>query len=160
MKLGETKFEILLVIKGLCTHNIRTFCWPSRDKMLILLNKHYNKKISLSALDQHLKDLRDDKFILSHPQKGQKEDGTWYNKVSNRQLTKKGVFYLLKRGIRITQWLITWAKKRILPKAERKSYNISKLNKEAAARSGILSEDIQKWMDTPGLKLDPLKLPS
>lgn len=159
MKIGETKYEILLILKGLCTYNVRTYCYPSRGKMLKLLNKFYKKSISLRCLDQHLKDLRDEGFILSHPQKGQKDDGTWFNKVSNRQLTRKAVFYLMKHGIIFKQWFINWAKKRILPKAERISHNLSKLNKETAARSGSLSEDLQKWMKTPGLTPDVLKQP-
>lgn len=160
MKVGETKYEMLLMFKGLCTHNIKTYCWPSRSKMLILLKNHYNKVISLRCLDQHLKELRDESFIYSHPQKGQKEDGTWYNKVSNRQLTKKAVFYLMKRGVIFTQWFINWIKNKILPKAERKLHNINKLNKERAAQSGSLSEDLQNWMKTPGLTPDVLKQPS
>jgi len=130
MKIGETKYEILLIFKGLCTCNVRTYCYPSRLKILKLLNKFYKKTISLRCLDQHLKELRDEGFIISHPQKGQKEDGTWYNKVSNRQLTRKAAFYLMKRGIIFAQWFINWIKNRTLPKAERKSHNINKLNKE------------------------------
>jgi len=94
MKIGETKYEILLIFKGLCTHNIRTYCYPSRLKILKLLNKFYFKTISLRCLDQHLKELRDEGYILSHPQKGQKDDGTWFNKVSNRQLQRKPLFIL------------------------------------------------------------------
>lgn len=153
MKLGETKYEILLIFKGLCNSNIRTYCWPSRAKILILLKKHYNKVICLRCLDQHLMELRDSGHINSYPQRGQKDDGTWYNKSSNRQLTRKAIFYLINRGVIFAKWLINWAKKGILPKLERKSHDLAKLYKQRESKQDSSSEELQAWLKTPGLKL-------
>ncbi len=106
MQIQRSKISVLVVILKLIEKYHRSYCWPTRSRIQKLLLKYHNIDISLSAIDKHLKDLNDNKYIESFRRHGQREDGTWFLKPSNRQLTKRGLAFLISLGIKASKWLI------------------------------------------------------
>lgn len=115
MKIGQSKLALMTTILAICVKHQKTYCWPTRKKLKILLKKYYQVDISLRAIDHHLKDLRDFGFIKSFKRTGRNKDGTMFNLPSNRQLSKKGVFYLVRSCVKVARWLIDWAKSGVCP---------------------------------------------
>ncbi len=105
MKFGETKLTIIKVITSLQQKYHKTYCWPSRGKILFLLKTYHNTIISLSCLDKHLADLNHEGILKSYQRRGQNSDGTWFNKTTNRSITSKCVRRLTKLGIHFSAWL-------------------------------------------------------
>lgn len=110
MKIRCTKILMLQIFLSLISHYQRTYCWPTRKKILKFLEDRYKTKISFSCLDQHLADLNAGKYIKSYKRTGQNDDGTLFNLPSNRQLTWKSIAFLMSLGIKIPKWLFAWIK--------------------------------------------------
>jgi len=157
MRIGQTKIAILSIFVHLISINNKTYCWPTRKKILKLLKKIHKTEISLSTLDKHLRDLCNVNLIVSFKNTGRNTDGTMFNLPSNRQVTRKCLFFLKTLGFRIANYLFIWAKDKIIPKLERASYNINKLHKDIEVKSENLSDELQKWMDVPGLTTEQMK---
>ncbi len=106
MKIQRSKISILIVIFKLIEKHHRSYCWPTRATIQKFLFKYHDIDISLSAIDKHLKTLNDGHYIKSFQRFGRREDGTYFLKPSNRQLTKRGMSFLIKLGIKCSKWLI------------------------------------------------------
>ena len=157
MRIGQTKIAILSIFVYLISVNSKTYCWPTRKKILLLLKKIHKIEISLSTLDKHLKDLCNINLIISFKNTGRNADGTMFNLPSNRQLTRKCLFFLKTFGIKIANYLFIWAKDKILPELYRASYKINQSYKQIEAQSKHLSSETVKWMQTPGLTKEQMK---
>lgn len=120
MQIRYTKLQILQILYSLITHYQRTYCWPTRKKILELLEKRYKTIISLSALDQHLASLNAGRYIRSYRRTGRSADGTIYNLPSNRSVTWKTITIIRLLGARVPGWLIAWLKSGVLPGGRRK----------------------------------------
>ena len=114
-KLRPSKVAIMVCILRTLEKYQATFCWPTLDTMLYELAKYHRIEITIRTLKLHLMELRDMGFIISYRRYGVREDGTLYNKPSNRQLTLKALKFLKALGIRVADWLWKWAIKGILP---------------------------------------------
>jgi len=108
MQIQRSKISILVVIFKLIEKYHRSYCWPTRSRIQKLLLKYHNIDISIWSIDKHLKSLNDNDFIMSFRRYGQREDGTFFLKPSNRQLTKKGLAFLVSMGIKASKWLINF----------------------------------------------------
>lgn len=106
MQIQKSKISVLIVIFKLIDKYHRSYCWPTRSRIKKLLLKYHDIDISLSSIDKHLKSLNDMHYIQSFQRHGQREDGTYFLKPSNRQLTKKGLHFLISLGTNISSWLI------------------------------------------------------
>ncbi len=106
MSIQRSKISVLIVIFKLIEKYHRSYCWPTRLTIKKLLFKYHGIDISIYAIDKHLKSLNDFNLIKSFRRFGQREDGTFFLKPSNRQLTKKGVSFLVTLGIKISKWLL------------------------------------------------------
>ena len=157
MRIGQTKIAILSIFVHLISVNGKTYCWPTRKKILFLLKKIHKTEISYSTLDKHLRDLCNINLIVSFKRTGRNPDGTMFNLPSNRQVTRKCLFFLKTLGFNIAGYLFIWAKKGILSNIDRMSYNINSLNKAREIKSGTLSEELQRWMKVPGLTSEEMK---
>lgn len=136
MNIRYTKIQILQIFSSLIFHYQRTYCWPTRKKILILLKKRYKRIISLSCLDQHLADLNAGLYIKSYKRTGKNADGTLYNLPSNRQLTWKAIALLMSIGIKIPRWLFVWIKTGKAPAFKNRRYkNIPSRKSEPNERS-------------------------
>ena len=105
MQIQRSKITILIIILKLIEKHRRSYCWPTRKTIQSLLLKYHSIDISIFCIDKHLRDLTDLKYIKSFRRYGRREDGTCFNKPSNRQLTKTGLAFLFKLGIRVSLWL-------------------------------------------------------
>ncbi len=105
MKIHRSKIAVLVTIFKLIEKHHRSYCWPTRSTIQKLLFKYHDIEISLSAIDKHLKNLNDYHYIKSFRRFGRREDGTYFLKPSNRQLTKRGLSFLIKLGIKASSWL-------------------------------------------------------
>ncbi len=105
MKIQRSKISIIIVIFKIMEKYKRSYCYPTRKTIQKFLSKYHDTKISLSAIDKHLKSLNDLHYIQSFRRYGQRADGTFFNKPSNRQLTKKGLAFLLSLGVHVSDWL-------------------------------------------------------
>ena len=106
MEIHRSKISVLVVIHKLIEKYKHSYCWPTRLRIQKLILKYHNIEISLSAIDKHLKSLNDNDYIVSFRNFGRREDGTYFLKPSNRQLTKKGLAFLISLGTRASSWLI------------------------------------------------------
>ncbi|HEA65813.1 hypothetical protein LCGC14_0823750 [marine sediment metagenome] len=106
MKIQRSKISVLIVIFKLIEKYHRSYCWPTRLRIKKLLLKYHDIDISIYAIDKHLKSLNDFNLIKSFRRFGQRDDGTLFLKPSNRQLTKKGVAFLISLGVKISKWLL------------------------------------------------------
>ena len=157
MRIGQTKIAILSIFVHLISINNKTYCWPTRKKILKLLKKIHKTEISLSTLDKHLRDLCNVNLIVSFKNTGRNTDGTMFNLPSNRQVTRKCLFFLKTLGFRIANYLFIWAKERIIPELERASHKVNQSYKQLEAQSKQLSSETQKWLQTPGLTPEQMK---
>lgn len=101
MKLNKTAFAILAIFNKSMAHYNKTYCWPTRAKIQKQLHDWFGISVSLSWLDDNLGILKSSGYILSFRNYGTKDDGTKFNKPSNRQLTAKAVKLLISHGVRI-----------------------------------------------------------
>ncbi len=108
MQIQRSKIAVLVVIFKLIEKHHRSYCWPTRSTIQKFLFKYHDIKISLSAIDKHLKNLNDFNYIKSFRRFGRREDGTYFLKPSNRQLTKRGLSFLIKIGVKASSWLINF----------------------------------------------------
>lgn len=137
MKIRCTKIQILQIFLSLMSHFGRTYCWPTRKKILILLKDRHKINICLSTLDQHLADLNAGKYIKSYKRTGKHDDGTLYNLPSNRQLTWKAIILLRDLGRQIPSWLLAWFKTGTRPAFSRRpGKNIPARKNNSNERSG------------------------
>jgi len=104
MQMQRSKMTILVITLKLIDKYQRSYCFPTRRKYQILLKKFHGIDISLAAIDKHLKSLADLNYIKSYRRHGRREDGTCFNKPSNRQITKAGLSMLLKLGVYVSTW--------------------------------------------------------
>jgi len=111
MTVIPVRFGIMLVFYNIMVYHHKTYCWPTREKIQELLLKNLNRFYSLSWIDDCLGSLKKDKFIVSYRNWGRYDDGTVYNKASNRQLTKKALTWLRKAGVDVAKYLWGVAKK-------------------------------------------------
>lgn len=105
MKIQRSKITIVIVIFKIMEKYKRSYCYPTRKTIQEFLSKYHDIKISLSAIDKHIKSLNEMNYIKSFRRYGQRENGTFFNKPSNRQLTRKGLSFLLSLGIYVSAWL-------------------------------------------------------
>lgn len=105
MQMHHTKTAILSMFLFLQQKNRRTYCWPTRAKIQWILKNIHKISVTLATIDKHLKDLNENGYIVSYRQFGQREDGTWFLKPSNRQLTKKSILLFKRLGVSISAWL-------------------------------------------------------
>lgn len=116
MKLRTTKLSILCIFNELMIRYKKTYCWPSRKKILDILDMVYGIKITLSCLDQHLGELMQSGYIKSYRNYGRNSDGTIFYLPSNRQLTVKAIWLLMKFRIKMAAKLLSWVKRYYAPK--------------------------------------------
>ena len=105
MSIQRSKISVLIVIFKLIEKYNRSYCWPTRSRIQKLLLKYHKIDISIYAVDKHLKSLNDMHYIKSFRMYGRREDGTYFLKPSNRQLTKRGLSFLVSLGIKASNWL-------------------------------------------------------
>lgn len=157
MRIGQSKIAILSIFIHLISVNGKTYCWPTRKKILFLLKKIHKIEIAPRTLDHHLRDLCNINLIVSFKRTGRNPDGTMFNLPSNRQVTRKCLFFLKTLGFRIANYLFIWAKEKIIPELNRMSHKINQSYKELESKSEDLSDDLQKWMKKPGLTPEQMK---
>lgn len=105
MKMGISKISILTTLLSLQEHYKKTYTCVMRKTLQDRLKRYHHISISLSAIDKHLGKLDKLGFINVYQRHGQKEDGTFYNLASNRMLTKRTFWFLLRLGIKVSAFL-------------------------------------------------------
>lgn len=123
MKIGQTKLSILVTFMCICVKHQKTYCWPTRKKIRQLLKQYHQVDVSVSTIDTHLRELRQEGLIKSFKRTGRNPDGTMFNLPSNRQLTKKSVFLLCRNCVRVAKWLIDWVISGVCPGWSKKRSN-------------------------------------
>ena len=126
MKIGKSKIVVMITILKICEKHHKTYCWPTRKKIQDIMKKIHKIDISLRAIDYHLQHLRDLKYIKSFKRSGTRPNGTHYNLPSNRQLTKKGVYFLLSLCVKVSDWIKAWIESGICPKYAQRHQNSSR----------------------------------
>jgi len=115
MVLLTTKQAILLTFFDLIVYYKRTYCWPTRKTTQEIIHKKTGKLLSLSWIDDCLGWLKQNKYIKSYRNYGRYEDGTIYNRASNRQLSRKALAALTKLGKTVPHHLWGVAKRIFRP---------------------------------------------
>ncbi|TES92260.1 MAG: hypothetical protein E3J94_02800 [Desulfobacteraceae bacterium] len=115
MRAITSKMAILSMLYSILHKSNRTYCWPTLATIQKNLLKHHSIDIRIRTISKHLQQLRFNGYIKSFRRYGRKIDGTYYNKPSNRQLTRKAFAELTKVGVKIARWLWDWALKGVLP---------------------------------------------
>gem|GEM_PF-5722773 len=83
-------------------HSLKSYTCLKRQTIRDRLKNYYKISISLSAIDKHLGELRKMGFIQVYQRRGRKDDGTYYNKASNRMISKRGFWFLIRLGFKIS----------------------------------------------------------
>ncbi len=102
MRIGTTKISILSTFLSLQEHNLKSYTCMKRQTIRDRLKKYYKISISLSAVDKHLGELRKMGFIQVYQRRGRNADGTYFNKASNRMILKRGFWFLIRLGFKIS----------------------------------------------------------
>jgi len=112
---GASKTAILACLNALLNKHTKTYCWPTLETIKQNLAKYHSINIEIRTISKHLQELRDFGYLKSFTRYGRKSDGTFFNKPSNRQLTRKAFTKLTSLGVRVKRFLWDWINKRILP---------------------------------------------
>lgn len=107
----STSYALLLTFHNNLAHHKKTYCWPTRQQMIEGIERIKGRLYSKSWIDDNLGNLKRNKFIVSYRNWGRYDDGTVFNKASNRQLTIKALYVLKKTGCNVAKWLWGTAKK-------------------------------------------------
>ena len=112
-QLFSLKLLLLILFYDLMSHFRKTYCWPTRTTMQKMIRKRNGRFYSLSWIDKCLCWLNESGYVLSYFRPGRRDDGTLFNRPSNRQVTFKGLQFLRKNGWRVVNWLWEWGKKAV-----------------------------------------------
>lgn len=104
------KLLLLMLFHDLMSHFRRTYCWPTRATMQRMIRKRNGRVYSLSWIDKCIHWLNESGYVLSYFRPGRKDNGTLFNRPSNRQVTFKGLQFLRKNGWYVAHYLWEWAK--------------------------------------------------
>jgi len=133
-----TRFEILSILYSLLVYFEKTYCFPSRNRILELLSTRFKRYIGLSCLDYHLGILKKYKYIVSYPNYGRLDDGTFYGKSSNRYLMGKAFHLLKQTGVTVVQYLWDWLKEtRVNGQPKDKNNNLPQQDLDQRSDSGF-----------------------
>ena len=131
-----TDLAIIYTIQGIISTTHKNYCWPSQNKLLLLLREFYGVVISRRTLNYHLRRLEDQGFISRIRRIKRRPDGTLSLSTSLYFLGKKAI-RLLKNFARKTWHIVkhnpSWIKKNIVSKGIQEIEKIS--NPQEKARS-------------------------
>lgn len=105
MRMGISKISILSTMLSLQEHYKKTYTCLKRVTIQDRLKNYHHISISLSAIDNHLGELKKLGFIKVYQRRGHTPNGKIYNKASNRMITKRAILYLLIVGVKISTFL-------------------------------------------------------
>ncbi|KKL24938.1 hypothetical protein LCGC14_2410300, partial [marine sediment metagenome] len=105
MRMGITKISILTSFLSMQEHCKKRYTCMKRQTIQDRLKDFYLISISLSAIDEHLGELKKLGFIKVYQRRGHTPNGKIYNKASNRMITKRAILYLLIVGVKISTFL-------------------------------------------------------
>lgn len=105
MSIGTTKISMLSTFLSIQEHGHKSYSCLKRQTIADRLKHFYKIDISLSAIDQHLFELKEMGFVQVYKRHGRNSDGTHYNLASNRMLTRRAFWFLFRIGIKISAWL-------------------------------------------------------
>lgn len=105
----STRDAIFKILYHIQVKYNRTYSQVKRSSIKNLLWRIYKTERCLSTVDYHLGELNKHDLINVYTRRGRNSDGTFYNKVSNRQIIGKGLNYLKMLGVNIRKYLIRWA---------------------------------------------------
>lgn len=111
----KTRYSVLRTLYQIQVKHNRTFSWVKRSTIQKYLNKYYGIKVCLSTISYHLWKFNREGLIRTYTRYRHNEDGTFDNLPSNRQITGRGIRYLMDIGINVVKWLYNWAFKGIKP---------------------------------------------
>ena len=111
----NTKYDVLITIQAILKRYRGNWCYPSRARILELLQKYHTIEIRYRQLGYHLADLRDAGLIKSIRRNHRNDDGTLCLLTSARCLTIKGCKYLVKRGVTWAQHHLNRLKLKYMP---------------------------------------------
>ncbi len=121
MRMGITKISILTSLLSMQEHCKKRYTCMKRQTIQDRLKDFYLISISLSAIDEHLGQLKTMGYFKLYQRRGRNEDGTQFNKASNRMLSRKCFWELTRLGIKISAFLFKIVVKQspVFPKADK-----------------------------------------
>ncbi len=110
-------------------HCKKRYTCMTRKTIQNRLKTFYLISVSLSAIDEHLGQLKAMGYFKLYQRRGRNKDGTYYNKASNRMLSRKCFFELTRLGIKISAFLFKMVVKQspVYPKADRTQAELQKI---------------------------------
>jgi hypothetical protein len=115
-QIAPVKLTIALIFYNIMTYYKRTYCWPTRATMQRMIHRKTGKWYTLSWIDECLHWLNHNHYLVSYFRPGRREDGTCFNRPSNRQLTRKFLVLMRKMGMKTAHYLWGASKKLDPPK--------------------------------------------
>ncbi|MBA7495944.1 hypothetical protein ES702_06540 [subsurface metagenome] len=114
--LVKTETAILHTLLRVQEKYRRTYSFIRLKTICKHLLKYYNIRISISDVSYHLGKFYQSDILKYWQRARQRDDGTWHLLPSNRQITGKGILFLKRSGIKVSNMLYNWAFKGIKPK--------------------------------------------
>ncbi|MBA7603364.1 hypothetical protein ES703_10471 [subsurface metagenome] len=112
----KTSTAVLISLLKIQEKYLRTYSCVRRVTIQKHLKKYYGINVSLSDVSYHLGRFYKYEILRYWKRSRLNEDGTYTLLPSNRQITGKGIRYLLRLGIKVLKMLQNWAFKGVKPK--------------------------------------------
>jgi len=112
----KTSTAVLVSLLKIQEKYRRTYSCVLRATIQKHVKKYYSISVSLSDISYHLGRFYSYEILRYWKRSRLNDDGTYTLLPSNRQITGKGIRYLLQSGIKVLKMLQNWAFKCVKPK--------------------------------------------